>query len=96
MRGLRGARGVGRRIFRPALGGLGCFRDEQELAVIEREPGLPLRVGNAGPVFQRLAERRQIVGQSGYFASSALTLARPGRQPVMSPTRCTTASQAAI
>jgi hypothetical protein len=96
MRGLGGARGVGRPVIWAAFGGLGGFGDEQELAMIERKPGFPLRVRDAGFALQRLAERRQLSARSGYFARKARSAGSPGADPIMSPARCTTASQPAI
>ncbi len=54
VRSLRRARGVRRHVFRVAFGAVGRFRDEQQFAVVKREPSLPLRVGNAGTISQRL------------------------------------------
>jgi hypothetical protein len=51
------------------FGAVGRFRDEQQLAVVKREPSLPLRVGNAGAISQRLVERRQFVRQIGIFCA---------------------------
>ena len=80
MRRLGGARGVGRPMVWAAFGGLGCFGDEQELAMIERKPGFPLRVRDAGSALQRLAERRQLVGKIGIFRAQGAQrgLARGG------------------
>ena len=67
MRLLRGARGVGRRIARAARRGIGRLRDDQQPAVIESEPRLPLGVGNLAAVCQRLPQRVQPVRQIGIF-----------------------------
>ena len=47
MLGLRRTRGVGRQVFRAALGSVGRFRDEEQSAVVKGEPSLPLRIGDA-------------------------------------------------
>ena len=59
--GLRSARASRRRVFRSTLGAIPRFGDEQAIVVIECEPSLPLRVGNADTVLQRLAEWREFV-----------------------------------
>src|SRR5262245_32575718 len=59
--GLRSARVSRWRVFRSALGSIPGFGDEQALVVIECEPSLPLGVGNADTVLQRLAERREFL-----------------------------------
>ena len=48
--------------------------------MIKREPSLPLRVGNAHAISQRLVERRQFVGQIGIFRAqrAQCVLARIG------------------
>jgi hypothetical protein len=80
MHGLRRTRGLRRHVFRAALGSVGRFRDEQQSAVVKREPSLPLCVGNAGAISQRLAERRQLVRQIGIFRAQRTqrVLARTG------------------
>jgi hypothetical protein len=67
MRRLGGARGVGRPMVWAAFGGLACLGDEQPLAMIERKPGFPLRVRDAGSALQRLAERRQFLREIAIF-----------------------------
>jgi hypothetical protein len=83
MRGLRGARGLRRRVFRAAFGAVGRFRDKQQSAVVKREPTLPLRVGNTG-TSQRLAERWQFVRQIRIFRAQRTQrmLARIGTRHV--------------
>jgi hypothetical protein len=77
MRGLCGARHVCGRVVRATLGALlRGFRDEQAFAVIERQPRLPLRVGNGDAIFQCLAEWRQRSGQIGIFGEQRVQLSR--------------------
>ena len=73
---LRGAFVSGPRIGRAALGVVGGFRDQQQLAVIKREPGLPLRIGNRGAAVQRLAQRRQFFRDIRIFGEQRGLLAR--------------------
>ena len=84
MLGLRRARGGRRQVFRAAFGAVGRFRDEQQSAVVKREPSLPLRVGNGGTISQRLAERRQFVRKIGIFRAqrTQCVLARIGASHV--------------
>ena len=68
MRGLGGARGVGRLYgFGPRSAVSAALAMNRQLAMIERKPGFPLRVRDAGSALQRLAERRQLVGKIGIF-----------------------------
>ena len=80
MRGLRGARSVRRRIVRSALGFVGGLGDQQQLAMIEREPSLPLRVGDFDAVAQRLAERRQVGDEIGIFRQQRVDVALERRR----------------
>ncbi len=75
MRGLRRARGVGWRIFRVAFGFVRGLGDQQRLAMIQRQPRLPLRVGNVDAVAQRLAERRQVSDEIGMFDEQRVDVA---------------------
>ena len=77
---LRCARIRRRGIFWPPYRGLLGLGREQELAMIEREPGLPLRIGNSDAMLERLAQRRQLVSQVGIFGEqrALLPLSRLG------------------
>ena len=88
MGALRLARSIRRREVRPARGNWLRLRRQQQLAVIQREPGFPLGVGYLRALPQRIAERRQTRRQIGIFPSSACCSGSPGADPAISPTRC--------
>ena len=68
---LRAARLRGRLIPRPARRRLRRPDDQQRLAVIEREPSLPLRVAEALALIQRRFQRRQLVDEVRMYFSDA-------------------------
>jgi hypothetical protein len=93
MRRLRSARAIGRRVPRTARRVRRRLGDHQQLLVIEREPSLPLGIGNGRALPERAAERRQAPWEIGIFGDQRLLLAASAAAPHISPTRCTTASQ---
>ncbi|MGA2493178.1 MAG: hypothetical protein ABSF67_09535 [Roseiarcus sp.] len=80
MLGLRGARSVRRRIGWSPHGRVGGLGDQQRFAMIEREPRLPLCVGDVDAVAQRLAERRQVNDEIGTFRQQRLDVALERRR----------------
>ena len=80
MRRLRRARGVRRHMARSTHGFVGGLGDDQQLAMIEREPRLPLCVGDFDAVAQRLAERRQIGDEIGIFRQQRVDVALERRR----------------
>src|ERR1700688_2144797 len=71
---LRCARIRRRGVFWPSYRGLLGLGREQELAMIEREPGLPLRIGNSDAILERLARWLQLVGQIRIFGEQRALL----------------------
>ena len=57
-----------------------AVRHAQSFEPAEREPGLPLRIGNSDAMLERLAQRRQLVSQMGIFGEqrALLPLSRLG------------------
>ena len=75
MRRLRSARTIGRRVPRPARRGRRRLRDHKRLLMIEREPGLPVGIGNCRAVSERAAEWRQALREIGIFGDQRFLLA---------------------
>jgi hypothetical protein len=75
MHRLRSARAIGRRVFWPARRGRRRLRDHDRLLVVEREPGLPVGIGNCRAVGERAAERWQALREIGIFGDERFLLA---------------------
>ena len=75
MRRLRSAGAIGRRVSRPARRDGRSIRDHERLLVVEREPSLPVGIGNRRAVCERAAERRQALREIGIFGDQRFLLA---------------------